>query len=360
MSKKKGPGFFSIFEHIPISEKINFTRHLGIIVKAGLPVLESLKIIRSQTVSSLMRKVVDQLMLDVESGRTLSDGLERYNHLFGDFFINIIRVGEASGTLSQNLFYLSDELKKSKELQSKIRSAMVYPAIVLIATLALTSFLTFFVFPKILPVFASLNVQLPVTTQIMIGTLNFFQSYGWQFIVGVAVLLVVMRWAFGKVEVFAYLFDQAIFYVPIVSKLDVSVNLANFTRVLGLLLKSGIKIDEAVKVTTNTFHNRVYHRYFAGANEIIRKGEQLADYLAARPRLFPQLATGIIKIGENTGNLEENLFYLSDYYTEEVDNELSNLTNLLEPFLLLFMGLLVGFVALSIITPIYSITQGLN
>lgn len=359
MRKLAHRGLLRLFERLSIQEKINFARHLAIVIKAGLPLIEGLKIIRNQLRSKTLAEIVDVLIADVDKGQSLADGLESHRHVFGDFFINIIRVGETSGTLAQNLIYLAEELKKAKDLKAKIRSAMIYPMVILVATVAITAFLTFVVFPKIIPVFSGLNIKLPATTRILIEVLEFSKAQGWKVILGLAVFLTGFKFLF-RVPAVKYFFDRAVFLVPVVSSLVINVNMANFTRILGLLLKSGIRIVEAVTITSSTFRNLVYQRALFNANEQIRRGQQLAEYLEAQEKFFPLLLSGMIKIGENTGNLEDNLFYLSEYYTEEVDNKIHLLTTLLEPLMLLLMGLFVGFVAVSIILPIYSISQGLS
>lgn len=351
--------FSRLFERLPLQEKINFSRHLAIVTKAGLPVMEGLRVIKEQATLKVMREVLDQMIADVERGQSLADSLESHRHIFGDFFINIIRVGETSGTLSQNLFYLADELKKAKQLRSRVRSAMVYPIVILVATVGITAFLTFVVFPKILPVFSGLDIELPATTRFLISVLDFSQAFGWQFLVGLAVFSVLFRMLL-KVGAVRYLFHRLVFFLPVASGLVVNVNMTNFARILGLLLKSGIRIVESIVITSNTFENMVYQRILGGADDRIRRGEQLAECLGENPKFFPTLFVGMIKIGENTGNLEENLGYLSDYYAEEVDNKIAAMTSLLEPVLLLIMGFLVGFVAISIILPIYSISSGLS
>ncbi len=352
-------GVFLVFERLSVQEKINFARHLAIVIKAGLPLIEGLRIIRHQISSKTLIEIVDKLIADVEKGQSLADSLESHRHIFGDFFINIIRVGETSGSLAQNLIYLAEELKKAKVLKSKIKGAMVYPIVIFIATVAITGFLTFVVFPKIIPVFTGLNIKLPITTRMLIEVLNFFKANGIQALIGLIVFIVGFRFLL-RFRPVKYLFDRSIFFVPVVSGLVIDVNMANFTRILGLLLKGGIRIVEATTITASTFGNLVYKRALTNAEENIRRGEQLGGYLEERENLFPAILSGMIKIGENTGNLEENLFYLSDYYLEEVDNKLRSLTTLLEPLMLLIMGVFVGFVAISIILPIYSISQGLS
>lgn len=352
-------GLSLFFERLNVQEKINFARHLSIVVKAGLPLIEGLKIIQSQTKSKTLNEILRGLIMDVDKGQSLADGLEAHKHIFGDFFINIIRVGETSGTLSQNLLYLADELKKAKELRSKIKSAMVYPMVILFATVAITAFLTFVVFPKIIPVFTGLNVELPATTQFLISVLEFSKANGIWVLIGAVVFVMIFRFSL-RMNAFRYIVHRSIFMIPVIGDLSVNINMTNFARILGLLLRSGIRIVEAVTITGSTFKNMVYKRNLINATEQIRKGEQLAEYLESKERFFPLLLSGMIRIGENTGNLEDNLFYLAEYYTEEVDNKIRSLTTLLEPVMLLFMGLLVGFVAISIILPIYSISSGLS
>ncbi|MDE2018957.1 MAG: type II secretion system F family protein [Patescibacteria group bacterium] len=355
------PGFFSkMFDRISVQERINFARHLSLVVKAGLPVFQGLKIIEGQTESPVLKRVVQSLLEDVQNGKFLADGLQKFEHLFGGFFINIVRVGESSGTLSKNLLYLADELKRSKDLQSKVRSAMIYPMVILVATLAVAGFLTFYIFPKLIPVFSGMKVQLPITTQILLKSVNFLQADGLYLLAGIIVFAIFVRIVSKQVTFVKYFLSQVLFFIPVVSNLTVSVNMVNFTRVLGLLLKSGVKIVEAIQITGSTFSNLVYQRFLVEAAEEIKKGGQLGLFIVKYKRYFPPLVSGMVQIGESTGNLEENLEYLSTYYDEEVDAKLHALTSLIEPIMLLFMGGLVGFVALSIITPIYSISSGIQ
>ncbi|MGC9968835.1 MAG: type II secretion system F family protein [Minisyncoccia bacterium] len=361
MSSNKPPGIFSkLFDRISVQDRINFARHLSLVVKAGLPVFEGLKIIEEQTESRFLKRVLESLIQDVNDGKSLADGLQKYEHLFGSFFINIVRVGEASGTLSKNLLYLADEMGREKALQTKVRSAMVYPLVILTMTIGVAGFLTFYVFPKLVPVFASMNVQLPATTQALLTTLNFLRSYGLYTLGGLIVFIIITQIILKKVTPVRYFFNELLIFIPVVEDLTVNVNMVNFTRVLALLLKSGTKIVEALTITKNTFSNLVYVRIIGNAADEIKKGGQLGVYLATKRRFFPPLVSGMVRIGESTGNLEENLEYLAGYYDEEVDTKLHSLTSLIEPLMLLFMGLLVGFVALSIITPIYSIGQGIK
>ena len=236
---------------------------------------------------------------------------------------------------------------------------MIYPAILFVMTVAVTIFLTFYVFPRLLTVFSDLQVELPVTTRILIVSLTFLRNYLIHILVGCVVLGIVVK-LLSRIQGMRYFFDSFLLYVPVLRSLVVNVNIVNFSRIMGLLLKSGIKIIDAITIVRATFNNLVYQRTLEDAIEEVKRGGSLALFLAKKSRAYPTIFTAMIEVGENTGNLEENLLYLSDYYTEEIETSLKNLTSLIEPLILLFMGLIVGFVALSIITPIYSITQSLS
>ncbi len=356
---KKNFSWNLTFGRVSDQEKINFARHLALTIKAGLPLVEALKIIQKQIQKGTLGIIIDDLIEKVEGGQFLSQGMENHKNVFNDFFISIVRIGEQSGTLSENLLYLSEEMKKSRDLKNKIRSAMVYPVIIFIATIGITGLLTFVIFPKVLPVFASMKIALPMTTKILIATLNFLLVYWWALLLGLATAIVALKIVL-RFEPVKYFFDRLLFYIPVVSSLTVDIAMSNFTRTMGVLLKSGVRIVEAVNITARTMDNLVYRRILLSAAEDIGRGEQFVNILNKNKKFFPVILASLIEIGENTGNLEDNLFYLSEYYSEEVGTMVGNLTSLLEPLLLLVMGVIVGFVALSIITPIYEVTSGIH
>ena len=288
---------------------------MSVAIKSGLPLLEALRLIQNQAASKKLTKIVGQLMDDVNNGQSLAQALARYQNSFGDFFISMVKVGEASGNLASSLLYLSTELKKQREIAGKAKSAMIYPSVVLLATIGMS--------------------------------------------VGSVVACIVLRILITVKKIHFY-FDKLVLGLPIVSGIVIATTLANFTRSLAVLLKSGMTIIDALAVTKVTFHNKFYQFHVQNIIDAVRRGDEMAHYMATDTRLFPPMLTGMIKVGESTGNLEENLLYLSEYYTEEVQSSVQNLTSLLEPLLVLVMGVVVGFIALSIIMPIYSITQGLK
>ena len=336
-----------------------FARNLEVMIRSGMQILQSLEILKKQTKSKTFIKIIDQLISDIKNGHFLSAGLERYRDVFGDFFINLIRVGEASGTLSENLKYLAEELRKKDELQKKVRGAMAYPMVIFMATVGITSIMIFVIFPKILPVLKSLNVQLSWITRAFIAVSQFLIGYGY-FVGGGVVGLIIGCWFILKIPQVRFAWHKIILVIPLVGNMARSVNIISFSRTIGLLLKAGIKIVEALEITGSTLGNLVYRKEIIRVAEGVRKGDPMSKYFNENPHLFPAIFSQMVSVGENTGKLDESILFLADYYESELDESTKSLSNVLEPLLLLVMGVIVAFVALAIITPIYKITQTLG
>ncbi len=357
--KSKKLVFKDLFLRVSLQNRVMFARHLAVGIKSGMSLQDALALIKKQARSKTFQKILDTIITDTTGGKFLSASLEKYRRVFGDLFINVIKVAENSGTLTENLNYLAEELKKKQALRAKVRGAMIYPLIILVATIGIVTTLMIGIFPKILPVFASLNIKLPITTKILIATSKFMTAYIAWLIVGF-VIFVITLWILTHYEWFKHVWHHFILKIPLVKNISIKVNSANLSRVLGLLLKSGVHIIEAVNITADSSDNLVYRHELKNAGETLRRGEYFSGYLAKAPKLFPPVMVNMIEVGENTGNLTENLEYLAEFYQTEVEDILKNLSSILEPILLLFMGLIVGFIALSVITPIYQISQSLT
>jgi len=341
---------------IPLSEKIMFTKHLSMMIKSGMSEIESIKLIRRQVESKGFGAILDEVTADLENGQFLSSALEPFERIFGGLFINIIKLGELSGTLPDNLGFLSQELKESQKIKSKIHSALIYPIIILVTTVGVVSSLVLFVLPRILPIFKTLGAELPVTTRALIFTANGLKDNF--FLITIASIAIILLWmVLLRIEPIKYIFHRFLLVIPIAGSISKKYNMANLTRTLGILLRSGVKIVEAVTTASDTSQNLVFKRALLNAAEEVRKGEALYKYLEENNKLFPPTVSRMIEVGEKTGNLDDNLDYLAEFYKNEVDETVANLSSVLEPALLLVMGGLVGFVAISIITPIYEITQ---
>ncbi|MGB3922126.1 MAG: type II secretion system F family protein [Minisyncoccia bacterium] len=348
------------FGKLSIAEQAFFAKRLSFLINAGVSLVEALNMIKEQTVSRSYRRVLEQIIADVTSGRSLSDSLKRFKNAFGDFAISIISVGEETGALSDNLSYLAEELKKRQLLRRKVVGAMVYPIFITFATIGITSLLIVFIFPKIMPIFLSLSVELPITTKILIALSNFLGAYGLWLLLGLIVLAIIFRLVIKKNRHFHFFFDRLSMRTPLIGPMIQNYNLANISRTLSLLLNGGMTLSEALPITSRSTTNLVYRRELEKLAEVANRGEKISSHMKNYRKLFPDVLSQIISVGERSGNLSETLNYLSDMYESEVEDSTKNLSNMIEPVLMVVMGLMVGFVAVSIITPIYSITQGLQ
>jgi len=363
MNKNNLKKSFNLFPHlfirVPLSEKILFAKHLSMMVDAGMTEVDSIRLIRKQIKSRSFAKILDKVIIDLESGQFLSAALKRFASVFGSIFISMIEIGEISGTLSANLNFLSIELKKIQQLRSKVRSALIYPSVILVATLGVSALLVFFILPKILPVFSSLRVDLPLETKILIATSNFLLHYYYWIVMAIIAAFFIF-FILLKIPGVRFLIHRLLLSLPIIGNVAKNYYMANMTRTLGIFLKSGIKIVEAVSISSSIATNDVYKRTLSLTSKEIQKGESLYKYFEAHPALFPPTVSRMIEVGEKTGKLDENLFYLADFYENEVDETTKGLSGILEPILLVVMGALVGFVVISIIKPIYEVSQTLS
>ena len=350
---------FSFFK-LSIKDQMFFAKRLSFLVRAGVPLLESLHMIKEQTHSKKFERILIPIIHDVSNGQFLSRSLAKFRHLFGDLAINIISIGESGGVLSGNLEYLAEELKKREALRRKVISAFVYPVVVIIATLGITTFLMVYLFPKIIPIFSSLNAALPLSTRMLIWISNFLQNHGWVLLISFILFVIISFVVVKRSKTVHFLLDKLILKTPVIGGVVQYYNLANSTRTLGLLLKSGLTLNEALTITGKTTKNLIYQREFHLLSKVVNRGDKISNHLKIDRRIFPDIVHQIVAVGERSGNLAGSLVYLSELYESEVDDFTKNLSSLIEPILMIFMGILVGFVAISIISPIYSITQHLS
>ncbi len=355
--QKKSSKFY--FLRLSIKDKISLAKRLAILLKAGVPILQSVRMLKEQIHSKTVNHILDVLVEDVESGKYIHTSLSVFQKVFGDFFINLIRIGEISGTLHENLKYLAEELQKKQALRRKVISALVYPVFIVLATLGITVLLTVYVFPKILPIIRGFTTELPFTTRVLVFVSNFFINY-WYICILAAVALVLGFYFAIKNNKFKLKFDRFTVRLPLLGKIFQGYHVANICRSFGVLLKSDVRIVEAVNITAKTTTNLAYREKLLELAQALTRGEKAASVFVLDKKLFPAVVHQMVLVGETTGHLSESLLYLAEIYEAEVDDLTKNLSTVLEPLLMVFMGFLVGFVAISIITPIYSLSQNLH
>jgi type IV pilus assembly protein PilC len=343
-----------------IQDQIFFAKRLAMILRAGMPIMRGLEMLGSEVRSSSAAYIFQTLTTGVSNGQPLSSGLAKFERIFGQFCINIVKVGETSGTLHENLDYLAEELKKKQALRTKVVGALIYPAVIVIATVAITVMLTVFIFPKIVPIFQSVKATLPLSTRLLMQLSHFFSEWGFWLLGGLVVSIIGFIVLMRVSRRFHLWMDILLLRMPIFGTLSQNYNLANSTRTLGLLLKSDVRVVQSIELVAASTHNLVYQRALYAVAEQVVHGRRISEEMKTTPRLFPSLMTQMMLVGESTGNLSSSLLFLSDMYEEEISELTKRLTTMLEPILMIVMGLVVGFIAVSIIMPIYSITQNLT
>lgn len=336
-----------------------FARRLSLLVRAGVPILESLNILKKQARSKSVGRMFEYIIRDVANGRDLSRSLGRFRKVFGEFALNIIKVGETSGTLPENLIYLGTEIDKERELKRKVVGAMIYPILIVIMTFVVTALLTVYLFPKLLPIFQSLKVDLPWTTRLLLWISNFLINYGLWVLVGF-VLAIIGYFLLLRLRPVRLFVHKALVRFPLIGSFFQDYQLTSICRTLGLLLKGSMTVLEAIRITGDTTSNLSYREELRAIHRIVARGGNISTHMEKKSKFFPPLVSQMIAIGEKTGNLAETFVYVAEIYEQDLDEKTKRLQTVIEPLLMIFMGLIVGFIAVSIITPIYDITQHLT
>lgn len=347
------------FRKLSAKDKIVFTKRLSLLLTAGIPLSASLAMLKKQSNSHNLRDMADTLLAQVEQGQSLQASLRNYQREFGSFTLNLVRIGEITGTLPENLKHISERLQKAYVLKRKVVGSLVYPACILLATLVIVVMLLVFVFPKILPALKSLNATLPVTTRMLIALSNVFMHQWLLLLIYCAILACFVALLFGAKTGRRWT-DKIILRLPFIGSIFRNYHTANLCRNFALLLESKVGIAEAARITSQTATNTAYSEALITVSEALTRGEAVATSIQKYRSIFPYLVGDMISVGESTGNLSGSLTYLAEIYEAEVDDQTKNLSTIIEPVLMIFMGVLVGFIAISIITPIYGITQNLH
>lgn len=350
---------FKIFSGVSFMDKLLFTKHLSIMMKSGVPITEALLVLKDQPKGKGFKRVVEDILKNVESGKTLHDSMRKHTDVFDELYLNMIKTGEESGALETILFDLSSHLGKQHVLRQKIKNAMMYPTIILTATTALALGIGLFILPKILGFFEDLDVELPLQTRILLATINFLKDYGIIVFPGTLILIIVLYFVLHSKPIIAS-WDRFFLHLPIIGSFSRNINLSYFCHNLGVMLKNGLPISEGIAISSESLGNKAYGSFLKETEKHILKGKALSEKLLEDQLLFPSIVAKMIEVGEKSGTLEENLVYLGDFFESEADETSKNLSTILEPILLLVIGLAVGFIALSIISPIYQLTGGIQ
>jgi len=344
-------------QRVSLVDKMMFTRNLATMLKAGLSLPRTFKIISSQTRNQKFKQIIIQIKNDVEKGENLANALAKHPQIFNVLYTGMIKVGETGGSLEQVLKILGTQMKKDHEIRSNIKNAMIYPAVILTAMLGIGLLMGYFIVPKLLAIFEQFEMQLPLSTRAIIFTSKMIQNNGLWILLGLIILIPCLRY-FLKKQKARKILHGLLLRLPIFGKISIQFNCARLARTLSSLTQSGISIIKALNTLAGTLDNIHYQESIKQTAHQVSKGLALNKALAKYPKLYPILTRQMISFGEETGQLDSTLEQLAEFYEQEIDQITKNLSAVIEPILMIIIGAAVGFFAISMLQPMYSMLEG--
>lgn len=350
----------NIFNKVSFIDKLLFTKHLGIMLKAGIPIEESIENLFEHTKNPRFKKILKKVGDDVKNGKGLGESLKNYPDVFDNLYRNIVSIGEESGNLETNLEHLAIEMAKTYEFNRKVKGVLLYPGIILTVAFVVGGGVVVFVLPQLVDLFKSLEVTLPLSTKILLGFAQFMKSYGVVTVVAFGLASIGFNF-FINLPGIKFQWQKLLLNIPVLKDFIINLQVTNFCRNLGLMLKSGLPINTALASCEDACDNLVFKGYIHSLSLSVEKGNALEKELSnGKYPYLPGIVSRMIGVGEKTGKLDESLFYLADFFSEEIDEMAKNLPVILEPLLLTVVALGVAFLAMSIISPIYQFSSGIK
>lgn len=352
---KKGLNFAIKRNKVPFKEKIIFTRQLSVMIRAGLSIVKALDALQRQTENAYFKEIIGVMMKQIEGGKTLSRTMTQYPKIFPEVYTAVVHAGEETGQLADVLLNLADQQEKEADLISKVTSAMVYPAIIFLALIGVGFLVIFFVLPNLQTIFADSGQELPILTRILLGISDISRKYFFPLLGLMVILFFVFRmwlrrptgrWAFDKLKI----------SFPIFGNLTKKVYMARFARTMAMLIKASLPILDAIKIIRKTINNVHYNDAFNRIERAVESGKSLSGAIN-KEKLFPPMVAQLANLGEESGTLDSVLLEVANFYDKEVDGISRNLSTLLEPMMLIIMGIGVGFVVAAVLGPIYGLVD---
>jgi type IV pilus assembly protein PilC len=331
-----------------------FTRQFATMIDAGLPLVQALEILSKQTMNKYFAKAIGEVKTDVEGGATYADALKKHPRIFSELYVNMVAAGEAGGILDTILNRLAQYIEKAMKLKKKVKGAMIYPSVIISVAIIVIAVIMVFVVPTFARMFAQFGGILPLPTRIVIEMSKFLAGTGGLIILVSIIGIVIFITQFRRTERGRIIIDAILLKLPVVGILLRKVAIAKFTRTLGTLVGSGVPILDSLDITAKTSGNKVIERAIYEVRKAISEGKTLAEPLA-KSKVFPPMVTQMISVGESTGAMDTMLGKIADFYDEEVDIAVANLTTLIEPILMVFLGVTIGFIVVSMYLPIFKL-----
>ena len=343
---------------VSLTEKLFFTRNLRVMVSAGLPLPRALQTLAKQAKKKKFKDAILNIRGEIVKGKSFSDCLTAYPDIFSELFQSMVRVGEESGTLEDTLRTLSRQIEREYDLKSKIKGAMIYPAVIICAMIGIGILMLVMVVPQLAQTFEELEIELPLTTQIVIGLGNFL-AQKWYLAILIVFVLVSLFWRATKTKAGKEIIDKLTLKIPIIAPIIRKINTAYTTRTLSSLIAAVVPIIKSLEITSGTLGNIYYKSAITTVTEKVRKGEKIAQALEPYENIYPSIVIQMVAVGEETGETSSILAQLAEFFEEEVSNATKNLATVIEPVIMLIIGGAIGFFAVSMIQPMYTMISAM-
>ncbi|MDD5031957.1 MAG: type II secretion system F family protein [Patescibacteria group bacterium] len=352
---KGGISFLTVLNRVKGKDLVIFSRQFSVMISANVALVQALRILIEQTENIALKMIISEVADEVDSGSRLSDALGKRSKVFSDFYVNVIRSGETSGKLDEVLNYLADEMEKDYDMTSKIRGAMIYPVFVFSGLVAVGVVMMVFVVPKLTGVITETGATLPIATRILIGTSGFLSAYWWLLLVIIVGLAAGFRF-YTKRPAGKRQFDFLKLRVPIFGKLFQRIYLVRFTRSMNTLIMGGVTITKSLKIASEVVSNEIYKDLIEKTSQAVEDGDSISSVFAESEEI-PKMVSQMMTIGEKTGKLDVILGRVTDFYSREINNIVANLMTLMEPIIMIIMGVAVGVMVAAIILPMYNLAS---
>lgn len=350
--------FSNFFSSVDAHEKIIFARNLASMIEAGLSVTRALAVMEKQSKNAKLKLVLQQLNDDVSKGLSLSDSMKQKSDVFSNLFVSMVKAGEESGNLAGSLRVVSIQMEKTYNLTKKVKGAMMYPAVILCIMIVIGILMLVFMVPTLTATFTGLGVKLPASTRLIISISDFLRNH-YLLALGIVLGTVFVITTFYKSSPGKRTFDYCSIRFPLIGSIVKEINAARTARTLSALLTSGVDIVVAIGVTQDVLQNSYYKEVLAQAQVAIQKGEPVSNVFIEHEKLYPIFVGEMMSVGEETGKMGDMLMGVATFYEDEVDQKTKDMSTLIEPFLMVFMGIAVGFFAISMLAPTYSLVDAI-
>ncbi len=362
VKEKSAKGLSSLNIAIPFigsiktQEKINFARNLGSMITAGLAMSRALAVMERQTKNKELKKILIDLQADINSGKTLSQAMSAHKKMFSSLFISMVSAGEQSGNLAESLKIVGNQMDKSYALQRRVRGALMYPAVIVFAMILIAILMLTYIVPTLMKTFTELKLELPASTKFVLFVSNMVRDNGFiVLIITIAIIALLFIWS--KKENGKKVLHYAILKIPIVGGIIQEVNTARTARTLSSLLNSGVDVVESMKITADVIQNIHYKKVLELSSKSIEKGDSISKVFTENKKLYPIFLGEMMSVGEETGKIGEMLMGVATFYEDDVDQKTKDMSTVIEPFLMVFIGAVVGFFAVAMISPMYSLVN---